>query len=355
MSQFYKLKVEERKFITPDAISLSFSIPLELKEKFQFSPGQHLTLKLSINGKDVRRCYSICSKVDDKNMSIAIKQVPNGMFSSYAITHIQPGDEIEVMPPQGVFGLSSSQLNLDEYTEHNLLLAMGSGITPIISILKYLLTHTKNEVTLIYGNRSLKDTMFYQEILELKNMYIDRLQNIFIFSKQKHEIDLFNGRIDAHKLMQIHSSLCDISNFQSAYICGPVQAFKSIKSALVKNGMSPEHIHIENFYSSMTSPQVTNQASFAQTRVQVKQDGRIHEFEMDDSDSNLLDAALKQGIDLPYACKGGVCSTCICKVKKGEVELLNNFSLEADQLDKGYILSCQAVPKSKHIHLDFDN
>lgn len=350
MTDFYTLTVSGVEKHTDDSVVLQFNVPSQLDDTFSFHPGQHLTIKATIDGQELRRCYSICSSPSEQQLQVGIKAVPDGRFSNYALNSIKVGDQLQVMSPQGHFGftpLSGEQKNY-------LGIAVGSGITPILSMLKSALEQEENSTfTLLYGNRNSLSMMFRNQLLDLKNRYPDRLHVNYFFSRETNDVSLWNGRLDGDKLRQLGKNAFDWSEFDACYVCGPEQILEACYTALVEGGLGEENYHVERFNTaSKPKEKLANQSE--STLVTLKRDGRLVNIDMTSQDDSLLDAALRQGVDLPYACKGGVCATCICKVKSGHVEMATNYSLEADQVEDGYVLSCQAVPTTSEIEIDFD-
>ncbi|MBY5944194.1 phenylacetate-CoA oxygenase/reductase subunit PaaK [Photobacterium rosenbergii] len=350
MTDFYSLTINKLERDTDNAVIMSFSVPEGLEDQFTFHPGQYLTLKADVAGEELRRCYSICSSTNESQLKVGIKAIPDGRFSNYANNQLKVGDIIDVMPPQGRFGFVTES----QSSKHYLGIAVGSGITPIISMLKSVLEEESNsQFTLLYGNKNLNSTMFREQLADFKNRFPERLQIVYLFSRESNEAELLNGRLDPEKIRQLGQSLFDWNQFDACYMCGPEEMLEASYIALSEGGMDERQFHVERFNSGATTrPKVENKAAFS--RVKLKRDGRVMDLEMTAEDDNLLDAALRQGADLPYACKGGVCATCICKVRSGEVEMAVNYSLEQDQIDKGYVLSCQAVPTSDEVSIDFD-
>ncbi|MGR2770319.1 1,2-phenylacetyl-CoA epoxidase subunit PaaE [Photobacterium ganghwense] len=350
MTDFYPLTIQDLEKETADSVVVTFSLPEALKASFRFTPGQYLTLKATVNGEELRRCYSICSAANDEALKVGIKAIPEGRFSQFANSALQIGDSLEVMAPRGHFGFQPDAANRNNY----LGIAVGSGITPILSMLKSCLaSEPDSQFTLLYGNRSLSSTMFQSELADLKNQYPDRLQVVYLFSRERNEAALLNGRLDADKLRELGNSLFNWGDFDACYLCGPDEMLEPAYVALSEGGLAEDRFFVERFNTTPAKrAEIKNQSAY--TKVHLKRDGRVMTLEMTAQDDNILDAALRQGADLPYACKGGVCATCICKVKSGQVEMGLNFSLEADQIEQGYVLSCQAVPTSDEVTVDFD-
>ncbi|KJY82777.1 phenylacetic acid degradation protein [Vibrio galatheae] len=350
MTDFYTLKVASAEKGTADSVVLQFDVPAELQTQFDFHPGQHLTIKSTIDGEELRRCYSICSSPSEKGLQVGIKAIEEGRFSNFAVNEIKAGDELEVMTPQGHFGFTPDMSRAINY----LGIAVGSGITPILSMLKSALEAEPNSTfTLLYGNRNSNSMMFKNELLALKNRFPTRFHVNYFFSRETNEVELWNGRLDGDKLRQLGAQLFNWSEFDACYVCGPEEILESSYTALVEGGLPENNYHVERFNTANKAREKSANQS-ENTQVTLKRDGRVMKIDMTSQDDSLLDAALRQGVDLPYACKGGVCATCICKVKSGNVEMGTNYSLEADQVDAGYVLSCQAVPTTSEVEIDFD-
>lgn len=353
---FHPLKIKEIKKETADCVSVQFDIPGNLKDNFAFHHGQSLTMRTMINGEEVRRTYSLCSSPLDDQWKVAIKKVDGGLFSSFANDSLKRGDIIEVMEPVGKF-----YTKLDPSLKKNYLaFAAGSGITPVLSIIKTTLrTEPQSSFTLVYGNRSRSSIIFFEELEGLKNKFIDRFTFINILSRERTEASINFGRIDTDKLNEL-GKLIDYSTTDEVFLCGPEEMIFCIKYFLLQKGISEKKIHFELF-SSSTQPKskIQNLKSKIETgpasKISVKVDGRSFEFDLPlDSDTSILDAALKQGADLPYACKGGMCCTCKAKLTEGEVMMDVHWGLEEEEIEKGYILTCQAHPKTGKVSVDFD-
>lgn len=365
MNKFYPLTVSKIHRETRDSVSISFSVPDEHKHKFHYQQGQYLVIKTSIEGEEVRRSYSICSSVQDDELRVGIKKVTNGLFSSYANTQLNVGDVLEVMPPQGRFGAGlGKEIDLNENgNKHFLAVAAGSGITPILSIIKTCLEiDPLSQVTLMYGNRSTASSMFRNELEDLKNTYIDRFNLVFIFSRETQDIDLYNGRIDSEKCKALLSRLMRVNDLAAAFICGPQEMTQQVSDSLISQGMEQNKVHFELFHTD-TSKQEPRQ--FRQTassvvglveasEITVIHDGREMQFELEQNTKSILDAGNDIGADLPYSCTAGVCSTCKAKVLEGEVEMDVNFALEDYEVEAGYVLSCQCYPLTSKVVLSYD-
>ena len=358
--KFHTLSVKNVKRETPEAVSVTFDVPNHLKEDYQFIQGQSIAIKHTINGQEVRRSYSICSSPLDGELKVGIKQIPNGVFSTYANTNLKAGDQLEVMTPSGHF---YTELNADQQKQY-LGIAAGSGITPLLSIIKTtLLKEPKSQFTLVYGNRNTASILFLEDLEALKNQFIDRFKVLYVLSQEAVDVSILNGRIDAEKAQAMaQENLIQIQNIDEAFLCGPESMIMALKTYLFDKGLSNKQIHFELFTSSsaqqstqaqsQVNQQVADQGPTAQ--VSVKVDGLTYSIDLPYNGETILDAALKKGADLPFACKGGVCCTCRAKVTKGTASMDMNFSLEDDEVEKGYILTCQAHPTSEEVFVDFD-
>lgn len=351
MSQFIPLTIKSIQPQTEQAICIAFDLAPEQLDAFQYQPGQHLTIRHLTDDGELRRCYSICSDTQE-DMSIAIKKIDQGQFSTWANAHLKAGDVLEVMPPQGVFFQKAAKAGGQNY----LGFAAGSGITPILSIVKSVLNRQAEATfTLVYGNRSWKQTMFSEQIMDLKDRFKERLQLVNIFSRELNDSDIFNGRIDADKLQQLFQANLISAEADHCFACGPEEMMTAVETVLPTWGIQRSKIHTERFNTG-TAPKATAQQmeSRSEERVNIILDGRELIVEVSKQDDSILDAALRAGADLPYACKGGVCATCKCKVLEGQVEMAVNYSLEEDEIQKGYVLSCQARPTKANVRLSFD-
>ena len=355
MSQFHSLTVNEVKQETRDTVSVSFDLPADLAENFRYQHGQYLTLRTTIGGEEVRRSYSVCESIGNQNLRVAIKQVPGGAFSTWANTELKAGDVIDSMPPQGNF---TCDLDADHKGEY-LLIAAGSGITPIMSILTSMLEEeADSKVTLIYGNRATSSVIFREELEDLKNTYMNRLNVIYVMSREQQDIDLFNGRIDGDKITGLLDKWIHPSRISQAFICGPEDMTKAAQQSLLNAGLEDKQVHIELF-GTVTAGSARRQADVdpanaEMVEVTMTADGHTRTFEMAKNSQNVLDAGIEAGADLPWACKAGVCSTCKCKVVEGEVEMDVNHALEDYEVKDGYVLSCQTFPVTDKVVLDFD-
>jgi len=355
MSKFYPITVRHVRQETRDTVVATFAVPETLRERFAFVQGQHLTLRARVNGEDLRRSYSICSAVDDGDLRVAIKRTPGGLFSTWANDTLKAGVELDVMPPMGHFHLPLDPAQGKRY----LAFAAGSGITPILSILNTTLRREPlSQFTLVYGNRASSAVIFREELAELKDLHRERLNLVYVMSREQQDIDLFNGRITREKCEQLFAHWISVADHDAAFVCGPESMMHDVRAALEAQGMAREAIKVELFAASIPK---TSHADHArpvvgrqECEVTVVMDGSQRTFSMAKEKESVLDAGLAQGIDLRYACKGGVCATCRCKVLEGKVEMDANFALEDYEIARGFVLSCQAFPVSDRLVLDFD-
>ncbi len=353
--QFYQLKIKEIIKETPDCVSLCFDVPTELESAFKYKEGQNITIKKIIQGNEVRRSYSICSAPHDNKLKVAIKKVENGLFSTFANEDLHKGDTLEVMPPSGRF---NAHLSTDKNSNY-LAIAAGSGITPIISIIKHTMHVQPNcKFTLIYGSKNRSSIIFFEELESLKNKFMEQFTFINILSREKTDAELFHGRINDKKLSDL-SKVINVRSFDAVYLCGPETMIHSSSDFLIKNGLDKSKIHFELFTSPLQSA-VKQQSlkeeipSGLKSNITIKLDGRSFMFDLPYKGGSILDEALIQGADLPYACKGGVCCTCRAKLLEGSVSMDVNYALEEEEIQQGFILTCQAHPTSDKVVIDFD-
>ena len=353
---FHAIRIKEIKRETADCVSVEFDIPETKKEAFKFKQGQSLTMRATINGEEVRRTYSLCSSPLDHSWKVAIKKVEGGLFSFFANENLKAGDSLEVMEPVGKFYTELHPSNKKNY----LAFAAGSGITPVLSIIKTTLrTEPNSHFTLVYGNRKRSSIIFFEELEGLKNQFLSRFSLLHILSREKTEAPVSFGRIDPAKLTDL-SRLIDFATMDEIFICGPEKMIFCIKDFLQKKQINEKKIHFELFTSS-TSKRINPRSvhpiteTGPQSRITVKVDGREFDFNLPfHEDTSILDAALKQGADLPFACKGGMCCTCKARLLEGEVEMDVHWGLEHEEIEKGFILSCQSHPKTEKVVVDFD-
>ena len=353
MAKFHTLKIASLSRPTEDSVALTFEVPDDLRDDFSFTQGQHLTLKKDIEGEDTRRSYSICSCPIDETLTVAIKKIEGGKFSTYASQVLKAGDEMEVMVPHGSFHVPLDPENASSYVAF----ASGSGITPIISIIETTLrTEPESEFTLFYGNRKTSSIIFHERLEALKNRFMGRFSLYHLLSKERQESDLFNGRIEGDKIETFARLFFDPKSVDHYFTCGPEEMMLAVRDSLTKLGVSEDRIHLELFTSPVGKLGSQNNAAKHDTthaEITIILDGNSISFPYN-SDKSILDEAFDHGADLPYACKGGVCSTCVCKLEKGEVEMDVNYALEPDELERGLVLSCQSFPKTDKVTLNFD-
>ena len=356
---FHRLTIDSVRRETDDAVCLSFAVPMAQRELFRFKQGQYLTFRTDIEGEEVRRSYSICSGVNDNELKIAIKAVPGGKFSSFANAELEAGDAIDVMPPAGNFYSELAPENDKNY----LCIAAGSGITPILSIIKSALEiEPQSHVTLLFGNQRVASIMFREELDRLKNRYMERFQLIHVLSREQRDVDILNGRIDNRKGAELCRDLLDLEAVDEFFLCGPEAMISEVARGLRGVGIDDARIHYELFGASAADAESVVAKHHERARkfagrlcaVTVKADGRETHLELSPDGENVLDAALAAGVDLPFACKGGACATCKAKLVQGEVEMDLRHALEDHEIASGYVLSCQAHPVSDAVVLDFD-
>jgi len=359
MADFQSLIVADIRQETEHAVCVRFDIPKSLAPQFKFLHGQYLTLRIDIDGAEIRRSYSICSGVTDDELRVAIKHVDGGVFSTYANESLQVGDVVDVMSPAGTFTCELDPANKKRY----LCIAAGSGITPVISIVKSILTREPNsEVTLLFGNQRVASIMFREELELIKNTYMSRFQLIHVLSREPREMEILNGRINNKKVAELSQQLLDLPGTDEIFLCGPEGMISEVSRGLRGLGIDESRIHYELFGRSADDAATVVEKHHARARrlggkmcsVTVKSDGRETEFELNADGENILDAAMGVGLDLPFACKGGVCATCKAKLVAGEVEMDLNHALEVDEVAAGYVLTCQAHPLSDKVIVDFD-
>lgn len=353
---FHRLTVKDIKKETPECVSVLFDVPAELKKDFQFRQGQSLTMRTTINGEEVRRTYSICSSPLENQLKVAIKKVEGGLFSGFANEKLKKGDILDVMQPVGKFYTEVNPAQKKNY----LAFAAGSGITPVLSLIKTTLaTEPGSNFTLVYGNKNRGSIIFFEELEGLKNKYMERFNLIHVLSREKTDTAVNFGRINTEKLNDL-GKLVEYAGTDEFFICGPEEMIFCIKDFLETKGIDKKKIHFELFTSpgQRTKPEVRDQKSEEtgpKCRVAVKVDGRSFDFDLPlTSDTTILDAALKQGADLPYACKGGMCCTCKAKLVEGEVMMDVHWGLEEEEVANGFILTCQSHPISEKVVVDFD-
>lgn len=348
MPDFHSLKVKNIKALTPSSVAVSFEIPKELLQTFTFSAGQYITIKKEIKGKELRRAYSISSSPKSDTITIGIKKVDKGGFSDYANTKLAVGDILEVMPPEGRFVFKPS-----ENPKTIAAFAAGSGITPIMSIAKTVMdSHPKNTFVLVYGNKSEKETMFYTDLVKMQLDHADRFFIYFTHSEVRSDDSLF-GRIDVSTVNYALKNKHGHIDFDAYYLCGPEPMIHLVSDTLQENGAAEEAIHFELFTTTEIKDELPVAAD-GKTQIEVLVDDETFAFSMDKK-MVVLDAVLKENIDAPYSCQGGVCSSCIARVTEGKAEMANNQILTDSEIEEGFILTCQARPVTPTLKVDYDD
>ena len=347
---FHPLRVSSVDRLCEDAAAVTFDVPDELAEAFVFTPGQSLTLRRHIVGREERRQYSICAAVGAAPR-VGVRVVPEGMFSQWLVEQVSAGDEIEVQTPSGTFGPDP------DLGGRHVLVAAGSGITPVLSIASSLLANPDAEVTLLYGNRRASTVMFTDEVADLKDRFPARFEVIHVLSREPREAELFSGRLDADRLRRILTALVPVADVDGFWLCGPFDMIESARDVLRDLDVPAEKVHRELFFVDDVPPPPVEHAEAGidgpSSRVTVTLEGRTTELSLP-RDRPVLDSAQETRADLPYACKGGVCGTCRAKVVSGEVNMRRNYALEDDELEAGYVLTCQSLPVSDELSLDYD-
>jgi len=353
---FHTLTIAEMVDETAEARSIRFAVPEELRETFKFKPGQHLTLKAEIAGEELRRNYSLCVAPQDDMVMVTVKRIAGGAFSNWANDNLEPGMAIEVMPPHGSFTWDFREGAANHYAGF----AGGSGITPVISLLKTaLLTEPGSRFTLFYGNRDSNSIIFLEALAKLKNRFMDRLQVHHFLAEEAEEFALFNGLLDRPKCDEILATLIDPAEVAAFFICGPGPMMDAAEEALKARGVAPDRIHLERFTADRP-PEAMQAQLEAMSReaaglsMLVTLDGRKRRVAFDAAAGNILDSARAAGLPAPFACKAGVCATCRARVVSGEVEMAARYGLTDEEVAAGYVLTCQSVPKSGGVELDYD-
>ncbi|WP_407175965.1 1,2-phenylacetyl-CoA epoxidase subunit PaaE [Bradyrhizobium sp. STM 3562] len=353
--RFHRLAVDDLRRETADAISLTFAIPKELADDYRFAPGQYLTLRTTLDGEEVRRSYSICSGPDDGELRIAVKKVDGGAFSNWAAEDLKKGDQLDVMTPTGRFGVAPAAADARTYVGF----AAGSGITPILSIIKGVLAREpKSRFFLFYGNRTTERMLFRETLEELKDRFIDRFSVFHVISGEEQDIPILHGRLDGDKVKVLLRAMVPAESVDHVFICGPTGMSEEVEATCRALGIAAERIHVERFVSEFGGkprPKAVVPASAApKAFASLIIDGKRRDVPVAEGEA-ILDAALRAGIDLPFACKGGMCSTCRAKLVEGKAEMDINYSLEPWELKAGFVLTCQAKPVSERVVVDYDH
>jgi ring-1,2-phenylacetyl-CoA epoxidase subunit PaaE len=357
---FHRLTVAALRRETKDAVSIAFAVPPELASAYVFEPGQYLTLRAPLQGEEERRSYSICSGLDDGELRVAVKKVDGGLFSTHVNEALKPGDAIEVMTPMGRFTAP-----LDPQAAHAYLgIACGSGITPVMSHIKSILSREKqSRFVLLYGNRSSRDIMFKDALEDLKDCHLGRLAVHHVLSREAQDLPLLHGRLDAERITALVRASLPGQKIDHAFLCGPQGMMETAQTALAGLGVPKDRIHLELFTPESPSPSTRamrarasgspGQTLDAIATATVRLEGVTHSFPVA-ADEGVIDAGLRAGLELPFSCKGGMCCTCRAKLVSGTVKMMRNYSLEPWEMEQGFVLACQSRPTSPAVSLDFD-
>ncbi|HEX8216747.1 MAG TPA: 1,2-phenylacetyl-CoA epoxidase subunit PaaE [Allosphingosinicella sp.] len=353
---FHRLTVAETIDETAEAKSIRFDVPAELRETFRFRPGQHLTLKAEIDGEEVRRNYSLCVAPADGELKVTVKRIAGGLFSNWANDNLKPGDSIDVMPPHGSFTWDFEPAAANHYVGF----AGGSGITPVMSLLRTaLIEEPKSRFTLVYGNRDSQSVIFLEELARLKNRFMGRLEVHHFLAEEMEDIELFNGMLDRSKCDEVLTNLVEPGEAAAFFICGPGPMMDAAEEALLARGVGREKIHLERFTADRPAEalQAQLQAMSKEARgvtMLVTLDGRKRRVPFDAEAGNILDSARLAGMPAPFACKAGVCATCRARVVSGAVDMAARYGLTDDEVAAGYVLTCQSVPRGADVEVDYD-
>ena len=349
MSAFYKLNISEIKRETSEAVSIVFNVPNELKDNYKFVAGQYLNLKLTLDGQEIRRAYSICSSPESGELRISVKAVKNGVFSQFANSQLKVGDTLEIGTPEGKFTFEPNFEKQKNYAAF----AAGSGITPVLSIVKSMMvSEPKSTFVLVYGNKSPEQTIFYNDLHELMLNNVGRFFVHYVYSQSKVDNENF-GRIDKSIVNLVLNNKHKEKEFDKFYLCGPEAMINSVSEVLKEHNVADKNIKFELFTTTKTEKEIAT-SSNGHTKVSMMVDGDFAAFEMSQKQT-ILEAALKNGIDAPYSCQGGICSSCLCRITQGTAEMKKNSILTDSEVASGLVLSCQAVPTSSEIYVDYDD
>ncbi|WP_116948332.1 1,2-phenylacetyl-CoA epoxidase subunit PaaE [Jiangella endophytica] len=351
----HRLRVAGVERLTDDAVAVTFAVPAELAADYDFAAGQHVNVALP-GGDGTRRSYSICSPAGSGVLRIAVKRIPGGVFSSHALQTLAAGDEVDVMTPAGRFTPSFRP----EQARHYALVAAGSGITPVLSIVSTALeTEPGSRVTLLYGNRTSSSVMFLDELADLKDRHPDRLQLVHVLSREPGSTELLSGRLDGERLGRVLDTLLPPDTVDDWYLCGPYDLITTARAVLAGRGVDRAHVHAELYHVGDPPPAIRSEVTAARSAavtcaVSASLDGRRTEVTVDDPDETVLEAVLRVRNDAPFACKGGVCGTCRAKVLDGAVTMERRYALEDDEIEAGYVLTCQSHPTTPTLEVDYD-
>jgi ring-1,2-phenylacetyl-CoA epoxidase subunit PaaE len=350
--RFHTLTISDVRRETADAVSLAFAVPERLRAAYGYVPGQYLTLRATIDGEDVRRSYSICSGLDDGELRVVVKQVAGGAFSGWVNEHVRVGDTLSVMTPGGRFGVP-----IEPGSSRTLVaFAAGSGITPVMAILRTVLRREAGRCFLFYGNRSTADIIFREQLEDLKDRYLTRLSVFHVLSREQQDLAVLNGHLDAAKVGVLLRSVVPVASVDQAFVCGPQPMIEGLEKALADLGLASERVHVERFTPGVGGrPRAVVVAARARPKAiaTVISEGARFDFPVAEGEA-IIDAAIRAGRSLPYSCKGGMCCTCRARVVEGRVEMAVNYSLESWETEAGYVLTCQAHPVTERVVIDYD-
>ena len=350
--RFHRLTISEIRQETPDAVSLAFLVPASLRDDYRYAPGQYLTLRATIDGEDVRRSYSICSGLDDGELRVVVKRLASGAFSGWVSERLSVGDSLDVMTPDGRFGVP-----IERGSSRTLVaFAAGSGITPIMAILKTVLRRETGRFFLFYGNRTTADIIFREQLEDLKDRHLARLAGFHVRSREQQDIPMLNGHLDAEKIGVLMRAVVPASSVDQAFVCGPQPMIEGLGPALTDVGLPRERVHIERFTPGVGGrphPVKILPSAPAKAVASVISEGARFDFPVADGEA-IIDAAIRAGRSLPYSCKGGMCCTCRARLVEGRVQMAVNYSLEPWELQAGYVLTCQSRPLTERVVIDYD-
>ncbi len=346
---FHTLTVSAVEPLTDDSAAITFDVPDELRSAYDFAAGQSLTLRRTVDGEEQRRTYSICAP-QGAAPQIGVREVPGGVFSRWLLREVRPGDRIEVQTPSGSFRVDPGEAG------RHVCIAAGSGITPMLSIAATVLTNPASSVTLLYGNRTTSSVMFAEELADLKNAHGPRFDLKHVLSREPREVELFTGRLESDRLRTLLTTFVPLQAVDHVWLCGPFDLVAGARDVLAELGVAPEKVHVELFFVDQPPPQLRHPDQVvdgATTEVTVVLDGRSTTLAAA-QDTTILDSAQKDRPDLPFACKGGVCGTCRARVRDGEVDMVRNYALEDNEVEQGFVLTCQSFPMGDRVTVDYD-
>ncbi|QBX56444.1 phenylacetate-CoA oxygenase/reductase subunit PaaK [Nocardioides seonyuensis] len=349
MAVFHQLRVADVQRLTDDSAAITFEVPDDLREEFAFRPGEALTLRRTLDGEEHRRTYSICAPAGARPR-IGVREIPGGLFSSWLVRDLEPGQRVEVARPSGSFRADPATPG------RHLCIAAGSGITPMLSIAASVLTNPGSSVTLLYGNRETTSVMFAEELGDLKDLHGPRLDLVHVLSREPRDVELFSGRLDADRLRRLLPLKVDVAALDHVWLCGPLGLISDAREVLAELGVEPAKVHFELFFVDEPPPVLRHPDRVVEgvtSEVTVVLDGRTTTTPVPRTHT-LLDSAQSTRSDLPFACKGGVCGTCRAQVRAGEVDMVRNYALEPHEVDEGFVLTCQSFPVSPEVTVDFD-